>query len=194
MAKSSDEYLAGLKQRVVDKATAFVKERVVEPPPVEGEAAWRSPVNWTDAKPDTLVVTCGDARYLPHTLRFIDEHLKIGAYQLMAVPGGVQWLALPDVLPKQEKVARLAIEFMVASKGLSRIVCIAHADCGAYQDNRALSTLAHLATGRTPAQHQVEQLRKVGRTLASSLGVAVELYFASVVQGVVAYHRVGDLS
>ena len=190
MAKSFDEYASGLKQRIVDKAAALVRERIHQTPPVEGEPAWKSPLPYSDATPDTLVITCGDARFLPHTLKFLSDDLKLGPYQIMAVPGGIQWLALPDILPKHEKVARLAIEYMVAAKGISRIVCIAHSDCGAYQDNRALSTLAQLATGRSTSQHQVDQLKKVGRTLTQSLGVAVQLYFASIEDGNAVYHAV----
>ena len=190
MGNKARNFAEGLKQRLKDKAAEMIREHVTEPPPVEGEAVWKSPLPWEDKQPDTLVITCGDARYLPHTLKFLEDDLKLPDFQIMAVPGGIQWLALPDILPKHEKVARWAIEFMVAAKGITRIVCIAHADCGAYQDSRALSTLAHLATGKTVAQHQVEQLRSVGRSLADSLKVAVELYFASVTEEVVVYHRV----
>ena len=190
MGNKARDFAAGLKQRLQDKAAEMVRERVREAPPVEGEAAWKSLLPWEDKRPDALVITCGDARYLPHTLKFLDDGLKLPDYQIMAVPGGIQWLALPDILPKHEKVARWAIEFMVAAKHITRIVCIAHADCGAYQDNRALSSLAHLATGKTVAQHQVEQLRRVARSLAQSLNVAVEMYFASVAEEAVVYHRV----
>ncbi len=190
MAEKASEYLSGVAQRLKDKAAQVMKEHLAGAPPVEGEPVYKSSLPFADDRPECLVITCGDSRYLPHTLLFVEEGLKVSRWQLMAVPGGVQWLALPDVLPKHEKVARWAVEAMVESKNIKRIICVAHSGCGAYTDSNALSTLAHLATGKTIAEHQIEQLRKVGRSLTAEFQCLVELYFASVADGAVSYRKV----
>ena len=57
MAKDFRDFSAGLRRRVKEKAAEFVRERVSEAPPVEGEPAWKSSLPWRDEDPDTLVVT-----------------------------------------------------------------------------------------------------------------------------------------
>ena len=144
----------------------------------------------TDAKADTLVICCSSARFQPHFRDFLANGLKLSQYDLLAVPGGVQWLALPDILPKHNKVARWTTEFLVRRHALRRVVCIAHEDCSAYTDNAALASLSRLATGRTIREHQLDQLRKVGANLAEWFAIAPELYFLSIRDTAVVFQKI----
>ena len=161
------------------------------PHELTAEPAFKSDLPWAQA-PDAecLVLVCGDCHYLPHIDRFILEGLKLANYYIVAVPGGVQWLALPDILPKHNKVARGLVEFLVKRHNVKRIVCIAHEDCGAYNDSQVMGAIAHLATGKTVAEHQIDQLRTAGRFLTDTFGVIVELYYASVAGSEVQFHKV----
>lgn len=155
------------------------------------EITYKSTIPWdSSGRANALVVLCSDWQFLHHSEDFLRQGLKLSEYGLVAVPGGVQWLALPDILPKHNKVARWVTEFLIKSNRFQRVVCIAHEDCGAYQDSGALASLAHLATGKSIVEHQLEQLRTVGRHLSQTFHVQAELYYASVSEGSVVFHKV----
>lgn len=158
-----------------------------------GETGFRSSVPWArEGRATTLVITCSSSRFLQQTGEFLAKGLHLPAYDLVAVPGGIQWLALPELLPKHHKVERWVTEHLIRKHRLTRVVCIAHAGCTAYTDEGMIGSLAHLATGKTGAEHQVEQLLKVGRELRESFQVRVDLYYASVEDGTVVFHKVEE--
>lgn len=136
------------------------------------------PVSRTAAS-TALVIACNSHKFLPQTQEFLHKGLGLQTYDLIAIPGGVQWLTLPDILPKHNKVARWMTERLVHGHNLTRIICIAHDDCSAYTDKTALATLAHALTRKSVFEHQCDQLRKSGRLLADMFGVHPELYFAA---------------
>lgn len=185
-----NELKDAVKKAVVEKATEFL-HRDKPAPAVIGEAVYKSPLPFDpEIKPQCLVIMCGDSRYRSHTERFLDEGLGLKSCQVLAVPGGVQWLALPDILPKHNKVLRWAVGFLLETRDLKRIVCIAHQDCLAYHDDSTLSSLAHLATGKTIVEHQLDQLRSVGRGLAEEYKAVVECYMACAEDNSVVFHKV----
>jgi hypothetical protein len=132
---------------------------------------------------EALVIACNSYLYLPQTLEFLQKGLGVRAFDLIAVPGGMQWLALPDLLPKHHRVSRWAVEYLLRKHSVRRIIGIAHEGCSAYEDESTLGSLARLATGKTTDEHQREHLVRVGRDLEASFGVQVELYYASVREG-----------
>jgi len=190
-----------LRETVVEKA-AELGERALEklshkagkpPAPAElsAEPAFTSSIPWSiEIKAKSLVILCSDARFVSQSEDFVANALQVADYDIVALPGGVQWLALPDVLPKHHKVAKWMTRFMITKHHLDRVICIAHEDCGAYQDSKSLASLAFLVTGKSVQQHQLDHLRVVGRRLTQWFGVAAELYYAAVEEGSVAFHKV----
>ncbi len=164
------------------------------PSPVTTAPVYRSSTPWSPrSATGTLVISCSSHVFLRQVQDFVATGLKINEYDLVAVPGGVQWLALPDILPKHNKVARWMTEYLIHRHNLQRVICIGHAGCSAYEDTGTMGSLAHLVTGKSAAEHQLAQLRTVGRNLAAWFGVAVGLYYASVEDGFVVFRNVeGD--
>lgn len=152
---------------------------VAELPAGIGEAVFRSSVPFAPtAQAEALVLVCNSHEYLQATLDFLRNGLKLDSYDLVSIPGGVQWLALPDLLPKHNRAARWAVEFLIREHDLKRVIAIAHEHCSAYAEHGTLGTLAHLATGKSTVEHQIDQLRSAGRELAATSRVSVELYYA----------------
>lgn len=168
-----------------------LKTAAAAPAPVSGEPRFRSSVRAGDAttQAEALVIQCNSHAYLAPTQDFLKNGLGLTAYDLVSIPGGAQWLALPDLLPKHHKVARGMTEFLLRAHKVPRIILIAHAGCSAYATDGALATLAHLGTGRTPGQIQIEQLRAAGRSLQEEFGVPVELYYAAAGGEGTDFHR-----
>lgn len=179
-AEAGTEVLQKLRPGAAPAATRFATEPVFRstlPIPQPGKA-------------DTLVIMCNSWEWRRHTQEFLATALHITEYDQVAIPGGVQWLALPDILPKHNKVARWMTEYLVRKHNLSRVVCIAHEDCSAYEDHSTLGAIAHVVTGKSVFDHQIDQLRSAARVITESLGVPVELYYASSENGAVVFHKV----
>lgn len=188
MAAGSDR-LRQAAQRVVGEAVKEAVHRAVaevKPPAAPaaaqgGPATFRSSVAYAkDGRASALVIACNSYLFLPQTLEFVEKGLGLHGFDLIAVPGGMQWLALPDILPKHSRVARWAVEYLLRKHQIPRVIGIAHEGCSAYEDASTLGTLAHLATGKSADAHQREHLLRVGRDLRASFGVPVELYYAAV--------------
>jgi hypothetical protein len=170
-----------------DRMTAGTDEPHEHDPGV----VFRSSIAYAGEAPaEALVIACNSYLYLPQTIDFLHRGLGLHAYDLIAVPGGMQWLALPDLLPKHHRVTRWAVEYLVRKHQVKRVIGIAHQGCSAYEDESTLGSLARLATGKSTDEHQCEHLLRVGRGLQADFGVAVELYYASLEEGgTVAFRR-----
>ena len=185
LAELGGKLVAGAAQALHPDAGA------AELPAGMGEPVFRSTMPFSPSdQAAALVLVCNSHEYLQATLDFLRNGLKLENYDLVSIPGGVQWLALPDLLPKHNKVARWAAEFLIREHRLSRVIAIAHENCSAYAGHGTLATLAHLATGKTPMEHQIDQLRSAGRELAASCRVSVELYYAIGDRGAVVFRPV----
>ncbi|OGV72543.1 MAG: hypothetical protein A3K19_00890 [Lentisphaerae bacterium RIFOXYB12_FULL_65_16] len=188
-AKASVEALAGKAKQAVAEAVPAP----AQPSPSRFAAgpAFRSTIPCSAAAKDrALVILCSSGTFQRQCHEFLTAGLRLDDYDLVAVPGGVQWLALPDILPKHHKVARWMTEYLLRKHSVRRVICIAHQNCSAYEDQSTLGTLAHMVTGKSTFEHQLEQLRHVGNDLTSLFGVGVELYYAAVENGDVVFHSV----
>jgi len=149
-----------------------------------GAAPFRSSIAYSGSpQASALVIACNSFLYLAQTLEFLERGLGLQSYDLIAVPGGIQWLALPDLLPKHHRVSRWAVEYLLRRHRIERDIGIAHQGWSAYDDEGTLGSLARLATGKTVAEHQRDHLARVGRDLRAAFGVTVELYWAALEDG-----------
>lgn len=121
----------------------------------------------------TLVVRCSDHRFQRAFDHFIENVLRIESYDLIAVPGGPQFLVALDYLPKFAWVGNRWTKFLAEAHGLKRVVLIGHEDCGWYK--HVHGSHAELETRqREDLHHARDQLRR------ALPGVAVETYLATL--------------
>ena len=119
----------------------------------------------------TLVVHCSTYRFRRAFDEFIEKTLAIEDYDRIAVPGGPQFLAALEYLPKFAWVGNRWMKFLVQTHELRRVVLITHLDCNWY--------LRLLGTGAEMEARQREDLRQARDKLLELLpGLTVEAYFA----------------
>jgi hypothetical protein len=89
------------------------------------------------------VVACSSYATLPYVCEFLDQHLNLpeGTYNLLAVPGGHQFMALSEYLPKFAWVGQKWINFAIEKLKVRRIILISHDDCSWYADERFITAL-----------------------------------------------------
>ncbi len=124
---------------------------------------------------DVLVVHCSDHRFQAELHEFLNRILNLNEnYDLLVVPGGPQCLTLVEYLPKFSWVGWKWFRFLVENHELSRMILIAHQDCGWYK-----SLPLHLHSATEPRMRQEEDLRRARIALLKELSaVRVELYYA----------------
>lgn len=126
-------------------------------------------------KAKTLVVYCSDGRFVQFCDDFVEKTLKIEDYDLLAVPGGPQFLCALDYLPKFRWAGRRWLDFLIEKHVLERVVLISHQDCGWYK---------HLHGHEEPEARQHEDLRRARSELLETLPrVRVEAYFVALHDG-----------
>jgi len=124
-------------------------------------------------EPDTLVIHCSDPHYQRHIQEFLEQHLGLESYELIAVPGGPHFLTLVDYLPKFSWAGWRWVKFLVDVAKPRRAILIGHQDCRWYRDGRFWQHNANLR------EHQVQDLERVQAGIAERFpGIAVQLYFA----------------
>lgn len=125
---------------------------------------------------DALVLMCSDRRYREPAEEFLNRHLGLASYDLVAVPGGAYVIAFADALPKQVKLGMRMLRFLARNHSPSRIVLIAHQDCGRYREGFA-SWLRR--PGFSLEEKQLQDLAVATRDLREAFpGRRVEAYFA----------------
>ena len=136
------------------------------------------------AETDTLVVHCSDHRLANGCQKFVEEELKVPVYDLVSVPGGPQFLRVLEYLPKFTWAGRRWLRFLVESHHIRRVILIAHLDCGWYKHLHGTSE-SHVERQKGDLLHAADDLRDW------LPGLHVESYYASRVEGVVSFERVG---
>jgi hypothetical protein len=123
--------------------------------------------------PEAIVIHCSDPRFRRHFQEFLESHLKVSSYGLVAVPGGPQFLTLTEYLPKFSWVGWRWVKFLFDVARPRRVILIAHHDCLWYRDGRFWQGRLSLY------ERQIRDLRAVRQALLERFsGVTVELYFA----------------
>ena len=124
-------------------------------------------------QPDTLVIHCSDPKYQAHFQEFLHKGLGLDRYELIAVPGGPQFLTLVDYLPKFSWAGWRWVKFLVDVAKPVRAVLIAHENCRWYRDMRF---------GLGPEEQRVRpgrDLEKVRQSFRERFpGIEVECYHA----------------
>jgi hypothetical protein len=126
---------------------------------------------------EVLAVHCSDFRFQAGIREFLDHGLQLDRnYDLLVIPGGPQCLTSAKFLPKFAWVGRKWFRFLVKGHKLTRLILIAHEDCGWY---RSLPRDYHSSAG--PRERQEDDLRRAKELLLKEFpGVRVELYYAAL--------------
>ena len=80
-------------------------------------------------------VYCSDGRYGEHMDDFLHNGLLLPHYDRVAIPGGAACLSDHAPALRERMALTRQLQFLIASHGLSRVVLIAHEDCGFYRQN-----------------------------------------------------------
>jgi len=149
------------------------------------ETIYVSQKAFEDKGSSVLVVACSSHATLPYVREFVERQLKLpeGTYNLLAVPGGPQFMAVSEYLPKFGWVGKKWIAFAVDKLEVRRVILVAHEGCSWYADERFVPALLQkIGHGdRTPKDHQRDDLKDAVASLRDAMPmVAAEAYFAEM--------------
>ena len=141
---------------------------------MSGDAVYQSSLAWNATRPATVIVTCVDGRWYSHFQEFVRVRLGAGSEtDFVAVPGGIEPLALMDLDPRDFEFLRRRLQALVEAHGTRRIVAIAHQDCAWY-----LARSLGPGTGDM-RDLQIADLRSAAAVLREMFpDVTVEIYYA----------------
>lgn len=146
------------------------------------ELRYTSQTPFVEHESTVLVVCCSSNAFLPYTQEFIEKGLGLGPgqYDLLAVPGGPQFLLLTEYLPKFAWVGHRWVKFLVERHRLKRVIAIAHEDCAWYSEERFVPQfLQRFGVGQSLKERQREDLREIAQALRNlGLPISVEAYYA----------------
>ncbi|MFN4219255.1 MAG: hypothetical protein ACK4HB_08290 [Candidatus Bipolaricaulia bacterium] len=146
------------------------------------EPIYTSQEPFVEHESTVLVICCSSNAFLPYTQEFVEKGLGLspGQYDLLAVPGGPQFLLLTEYLPKFAWVGHRWVKFLVERHRLNRVIAIAHEDCAWYSEERLVPQfLQKFGVGGSLKERQREDLREIVRALrALGLPISVEAYYA----------------
>ena len=139
-----------------------------------------------------LVICCSGSAWLPATEELV-AHLALapGSYDLLAVPGGAQFLLAGEYLPKFAWAGQRWLKFLAEEHELARIVVVAHQDCAWYAAEHAVPAFLHAALGIDAADRQRQDLARIAGVVRQLRPTAVvEAYFAAkAADGTVEFSR-----
>lgn len=146
------------------------------------EPSYTSQAPLAEHESTVLVICCSSHVFLPSTQEFVEKGLELepGRYDLLAVPGGPQFLLLTEYLPKFAWVGHRWVKFLVERHQLKRVIVISHEDCAWYSEERFVPQfLQKFGVGRSLKERQREDLREIIQALrALGLPISVEAYYA----------------
>jgi hypothetical protein len=127
-------------------------------------------------------VYCADGRYGEQMDEFLHEGLGLPRYDRIALAGGAGCLA-GRATYKRAALER-QLRFLIEAHALTRIVLIAHFECGFYRHR------VRLPAGRSIAQQQAIDLKKAANEIRLWYPqVEVEAYYANPADGRVTFER-----
>jgi hypothetical protein len=94
-----------------------------------------SPLPFVHDRIGAAAVYCSDGRYGEAMDEFLHDCLGLPHYDRLAIPGGAACLAGHLLAMRERGALDRQIRFLVESHALTRVVLIAHQDCGFYRHN-----------------------------------------------------------
>ena len=150
--------------------------------PVAAPAIYTATLPFDARRVGAAAVYCSDGRYGEQMDQFLHEGLGLPRYDRVAIPGGAACLAGHAMFERSALERQL--RFLIEAHALTRIVLIAHHDCGFYKHH------VRLRAGRSIAEQQFLDLSKSAEQIRQWCpGVEVEAYYANPAEGRVTFDR-----
>jgi hypothetical protein len=143
-----------------------------------------SSIPFDTARIGAAAVYCSDGRYGEQMDQFLHVSLGLPRYDRLAVPGGIAPLAGHLIAWREEEALAQQLRFLIESHALTRLVLIAHQDCGFYVHRLGYRVLER-------EQQQCLDLVKCAQRIRSFAShLRVEAYFARVSDSTVFFEPV----
>jgi hypothetical protein len=144
--------------------------------------SYESTLPFDDNRVGAAAVYCSDGRFGEQMDEFLHQHLGLPRYDRVAVPGGAACMAGHMMVYHEATALDRQLSFLITSHGLTKVVLIAHENCGFYKG---------LWIGTTPLeQQQAADLKKAADEIRSHHPkVEVDAYFARKVEGKVRFEK-----
>jgi hypothetical protein len=154
-------------------------------PAAAARAIYTAALPFDTRRVGAAAVYCSDGRYGEQMDQFLHEGLGLPRYDRVAVPGGAACLAGHVAAMFERSALERQLRFLIESHALTRVVLIAHHDCGFYKHRVRLA-----AAGRSIAQQQAVDLKKSAEQIRLwRPEVEVEAYYANPASGRVTFDR-----
>jgi hypothetical protein len=138
------------------------------------QLAYRSSGKREEPAAEAVVIHCSDHRFQGVFREFLAEGLKLGAYGLLALPGGGHFIPLEQWLPKFAKTGLQSLSFLVKRGKPRKVILIGHDDCLFFKER-----VQFFFPEADLNQKQLANLRQARRAVRERFPeLAVELYFA----------------
>jgi hypothetical protein len=146
-----------------------------------------SPMPFVHERIGAAAVYCSDGRYGEAMDEFLHDCLGLPHYDRVAIPGGAACLAGHMLALRERSALERQLRFLVESHELSRVVLIAHEDCGFYRHNVHPSKLRQVPL----EELQFADLAKVAGVMRDwHRELQVDAYFARRAEERVRFERV----
>jgi hypothetical protein len=148
---------------------------------------YQSDIPFEHERIGAAAVYCSDGRYGEQMDDFLHNCLGLPRYDRVAVPGGAACLAGHLLAMRERSALDRQIKFLIEGHALTRVVMIAHEDCGFYRANVHPSKLR-----RQPLEElQFADLAAVAALLRDyNRKLEVDAFFARKVEGKVRFDPV----
>jgi hypothetical protein len=97
--------------------------------------AFTSDIPFMHERVGAAAIYCSDGRYGEQMDDFLHNGLLLPHYDRVAIPGGAACLGDHAAAMRERGAMQRQLQFLMTSHELSRIVLIAHQDCGFYKQN-----------------------------------------------------------
>jgi hypothetical protein len=144
--------------------------------PAPSQPAFVSSIAFDAERVGAAAVYCADGRYGDQMDEFLHLGLGFPRYDRVAVPGGAACLADHVQAMRERSALERQLRFLVEAHDLTRVVLIAHEDCGFYKTVR----------WRAPSlesQQAADLARAAEKVREYARGLTVDAYIARRVGG-----------
>jgi hypothetical protein len=99
------------------------------------ETAFTSTLPFQHERVGAAAIYCSDGRYGEQMDDFLHNGLLVPHYDRVAIPGGAACLADHMLAMRERSALTRQLQFLLEAHNLTRVVLIAHQDCGFYKQN-----------------------------------------------------------
>src|SRR4051812_18358718 len=97
--------------------------------------AFTSAIPFVDERFKAAAIYCSDGHYFEQIEDFLHHGLHFPHYDCVAIPGGCACLAHQTAAMRERFALSRQLQFLMSAHRLTRVVLIAHQNCGFYRQN-----------------------------------------------------------